>query len=106
MFCLSMVISYFNVRRSCLGPYKAYAPLAVDADAVLARPVTGQCLQAIARGRFQVTKLRSVVQHLELSLRDTLNVAEPLGAFSLEKCFGVGTSEGEYRHGLMYIATR
>jgi len=43
---------------------------------------------------------------LELSLRDALDVSEPFWASPLEKRFGVGTSEGAYRHNLMYIAAR
>jgi hypothetical protein len=93
MFCLSVVISYFNALRSRLGPYKANAPLVVDADAVLTCPITGQCFEAIARRRFQVTKLRGIVQHLELSLRYALDVSEPPGASTFEKRFGVGAPE-------------
>jgi hypothetical protein len=93
MFCLSVVISYFNALRSRLGPYKAHAPLVVNADTVLTCPITGQCFQVIAWRRFQVTKLRSIVQHLEFSLRYALNVSEPPGAFPFEKRSSVGAPE-------------
>lgn len=42
MFCLSVVISYFNALRSHVGPYKAHALLVVNADAVLTCPITNK----------------------------------------------------------------
>jgi hypothetical protein len=40
MLYLSVVINDFNIHWASVRPAEAHAPLVVDADAVLARPVT------------------------------------------------------------------
>jgi hypothetical protein len=56
-------------------PSKAHAPLAVDADAVLATPITLQRLDAIGWRYAKVVQCGGVVEHPQLSPRDGLNVA-------------------------------
>ena len=47
----SVVIDDFNVVDTIGFPYKTDAPLIIDANAVLAAPITGQCFQSITRRR-------------------------------------------------------
>src|SRR5205807_3393242 len=46
-----MVIDDFDIGRTLLGPGEADAPLVVDADRVLAAPVSDKRFQPVRRGR-------------------------------------------------------
>ena len=51
----SVVVRDFDFRRALLGPAKAHPPLIVDANAVLALPVSAQGLEVVRR---QAPKIR------------------------------------------------
>ena len=74
MLYLSVVINDFDILGPGGGPCEADAPLAVDANAVLAGAIIAERLQAVAWARLQVPQFRGIVQDLQLPLRDVFNV--------------------------------
>jgi hypothetical protein len=62
-----VVVHDLDVVRITFTPQKADTPLIVDADTVLAIPVTVQRFEPIARRRRQVPQLRRAVQLPQLS---------------------------------------
>ena len=56
-----MVIGDLDILRIVILPAEAYAPLVVDANAPLARPVTLQSFQVVAGKRRQVFEPPGVV---------------------------------------------
>jgi hypothetical protein len=69
-----VVVDDFNVVGITVPPGETDPPTLVDADAVLACPVAGQLLQAIARGNTQVIEALGVVDHAKLPVRQLLDV--------------------------------
>jgi len=55
-------------------PDEADAPLVIDSDAVLTRPVAAQLLQSTAGRSRQVTQFLCTVELTQLALRGPLNV--------------------------------
>jgi hypothetical protein len=51
-----VVIDDLHIFRAYIGPSKANTPLIVDSNAVLARTLALECLQAITRRNIQVTQ--------------------------------------------------
>jgi len=51
-----VIVHDFHIPRRSLTPFKAYPPLIVDADAVLATPVAVQSFEPIARRHPQIVK--------------------------------------------------
>lgn len=45
----SVIVDDLDVLSACRGPTKTYAPLVINADAVLSETVSLQCFEAIAR---------------------------------------------------------
>lgn len=78
-----MVIDYLHVLRSGRCPAETDVPLGVDADTVLTGAVTAQRLQAVARGRQQVSLFDGIVNHLQLALGNILDTSKPPGALAL-----------------------
>ena len=70
-----MIISDFYVVGSIGLPDKADPPLIVDADAVLAFPVSRERFKAIAWGHPQILNILGGVQHAQLASRNGLNIA-------------------------------
>lgn len=70
-----MIVSDFYVVGSIGLPDKADPPLIVDADAVLAFPVSRERFKAIARGHPQILNILGGVQHAQLATRNGLNIA-------------------------------
>lgn len=56
---------YIGWAQRAIGPLKANSPLVVDADAVLALAVAGQCFEAIARQGGKVSKRRGCLQPVQ-----------------------------------------
>lgn len=81
----SVVVNNFNVQWAYGRPYEANAPLLVDADAMLAFPVSEERFQAVARGRLEKVQCGRAVQHLQLSCRYVSNVGELLAFASLKQ---------------------
>lgn len=69
-----MVIDDLDLFGTCFVPNKADAPLIVDSDAVLTRPVSSQQLQSVSRRGGQVAQLLSLVKLAQFALRYALNV--------------------------------
>jgi hypothetical protein len=72
---------------------KAYPPLVIDPDRMLAVPVCLQSFKPIARGNTQIGEYPSLVQKTKLPQRDILNIgrkssAPPAGPDQL--CFRIG----------------
>jgi len=55
---LLVIVDDLDIFRACVGPEEADAPLPVDADPVLAFPVTGEFFQSVARRDHKVGKSR------------------------------------------------
>jgi hypothetical protein len=70
-----MIISDFNVVGSVGLPDKADPPLVVDANAVLAFPVSRERFKSIAWGHPQILNILGGVQHAQLATRNGLNIA-------------------------------
>lgn len=84
-----MVIDDLDVLRPAVVPDEAYAPLVVDADAVLAGAVSPERLQAVAGRGGEIAKFDGIVQHLQLTLRHVLDVPKPSGLLALVKRLGI-----------------
>ena len=94
-----MVTHHLNLKRISILKFKAYAPLIIDADTPLARPVTGQSLKPITgwdAQRFHVTYMMHLRQLAPRHLPDARGQAtHPLirkkgGTFFIGKCFNHG----------------
>jgi len=79
-----VIVHDFDFVGITLAPLKADAPLVVDADTVLAIPVTVQRFQPITRTRRQVAQFRCAVQLPQLSSGDLLDGLKPLAAPPVE----------------------
>ena len=66
----SVVVDDFHVIRAPIRPNEADAPLVVDADRVLSRPITAERLKAIARWRPQIVQHTRRVHRLQLTTGD------------------------------------
>src|SRR6476661_8757270 len=69
-----VIVHDFHIPRRSLTPFKAYPPLIVDADAVLATPVAVQSFEPIARRRSQIVELLGRVNGEQLGSRTALNL--------------------------------
>lgn len=67
-------------------------PYGVDLDTVL----TG----AVTWGYQQVPQLDGIVNHLQFTLGNILDIPKPPGALALIDCFGIGTPERAVGHGV------
>ena len=89
-----MIIYKFDPIRAGLGPDETYAPLVIDADAELARPIALQGFEAIAGRRAQRVQRGRRIQHVEFSRRDLGNGAPFGGAIAVsEKPLSLGVGE-------------
>ncbi len=64
---ISVIVGNFHIRRTSLGPAKADTPLLIDADRVLPRAISTQCLQPIAGWHCQIIQRYSPIQLGQLS---------------------------------------
>jgi len=85
-----------------LAPRKANAPLVVDANAVLAPPVTLQALQPISRQTGKGSHIRRPVKHVQLPKSLALDGFEPPHWFTLKEALGVRAAEGPDHNGKVY----
>jgi len=70
-----MVIDYLCVMRFTVLPVEAHAPLLVNADAVLALPITHQRLEMISRRDGQVAEACRRIEVLEFLAGSPLKMA-------------------------------
>jgi len=78
-----MIIDYFNIDRSraSFGPLKAYPPLVIDADAVLALAIPLESFETVP-GKAQVKKGGRRFQLVKLQLRLAFKTGESLDSVS------------------------
>ena len=85
-----MIVSDFDVMGIRPDPSEADSPLVIDTDAVLALPVTAQCLQSVRWRNPEVSEGLSIIQHSELPACDFLDLwREALRPFPLPDHFSV-----------------
>jgi len=89
-----MIIDEFNLVGVAVPPNKAYAPLVVDPDAVLAEAVVSERFQHVARRYGQGFQPGCGVNLQELPKRGPLGLGtEPLGGPTPENLLGVSIAE-------------
>jgi len=77
----SVVIHNLHIKGIALLPDKTDPPLVIDADAVLARPVTLQSFQSVGGWYAQIIQVPGVVQHAQLTPGKLLDcLRQPPGA--------------------------
>src|SRR5216684_9228357 len=76
-----------------VAPYKAKAPLVIDADAVLALAIALQSLQSVPRQQRERAHIRRRVKHVEFPQALTLNGLEPAHRFPAEKALRISAAE-------------
>jgi len=96
-----MVVGNLDIECLTVSPYKAYPPLIIDADAVLALAVARQGFQPVARRLAQVVKSLGGVDRQELGSGSLLNLRrqpangiarkDRSGAFVAERLDHAGT---------------
>jgi hypothetical protein len=75
-----MVVRNLHIEGVSLTPYEAEAVLIVNADAVLALPITLQPFQAISRWQDKVLQSTGSIQHLQLLERNAKDGARETSA--------------------------
>ena len=80
-----MIVNNFNIFRAVHAPAKTNSPLVVNANAVLAFPITFQRFKPIRRWRKQVPQFRCIIQHLEFAGRDNADIDESPHMFAVVK---------------------
>ena len=89
-----MIARDFDIQRVWCTPEKAYPPLIVDADAVLARPFSLQSLESVARRRQQVVETIGFIEVNEFASCRSLNAGRKLSRWSAaEDHLGFGIRE-------------
>jgi len=78
-----MIVYDFHVFRASTRPTKAYSPLIVDSDRVLAFPIRFQRFKPVRWRNSQSVEREGCIQHTELAARDRKYVGwEALGTLS------------------------
>ena len=102
-----MIIHEFDPVWTGLSPDKTQAPLVIDADAELARPIAFQGFEAIARRRAQRRQRGRRIQHVQFSRRN-LGDGAPLGraiaASENPLSLGVGKANNHTKRYMIRIA--
>jgi hypothetical protein len=92
-----MVIDYFDIFRTGLGPTETNPKLLVDSNTVLTLAVTMQWLQHITGGHFKIIQLTSSLELPNFPQRNTLKIDKASDATPACKLLGVPTLE-RYDH--------
>ena len=88
-----MGVNDLTLFRAVLAPAKTNSPLVVDANAVLAFPITFQRFKPIRRWCQQVPQFRCIVQHLQFACRDDVDIGESPDTFAVVKRLCVSAFE-------------
>lgn len=89
-----MVVHNFHFEGVFALPAEAEAPLIVDADAVLASPVTFQCFQPVAGRSAQIVQAPRLVQQHQFPPRHLLDLRrQPPRCFIIEQSPGFRAGE-------------
>lgn len=71
---LLVIVNYLYFVYRIVEPAKAYSPLVIDSDAVLASTIAGQFLQTIPGRRAQIVQRRGAIQDNQFALRKPLDI--------------------------------
>lgn len=88
-----MVIDDLDVMGVSIGPLEANPPLLIHPDGELARAISGQLLESIARRDFEVRQPRGCLYHVELPARHFANASEAPHIGTPKKGFSVPVPE-------------
>jgi hypothetical protein len=89
-----VIVNDLDVVGVTASPSETDPPLIVDADAVLALPITSQSFQAVPRRNTQVVQALGRIKHAELAQRHPLHVrAEPPGWAPHEQALRIPVAE-------------
>jgi hypothetical protein len=69
-----VIVDYLDFVGIPVPPLETDAPLTIDANAVLARPIPAQLLQPIGWWAAQVLQCSGVVEHAQLSQCNLLDI--------------------------------
>jgi hypothetical protein len=84
-----MVVHDLNVKGIRFNPAEADPPLIVHPNAVLPRPVTRQCFQAISWYCSEIGNHRGRMDLVQLSFCDVSNTLQPPAELTLEDLLGI-----------------
>ena len=100
-----MIINDLDSFRTKIGPAKAYAPLVVDPDRMLALAVPLQCFQAIRGRHSQGVERTRRVEHAKLAARDRKDIRrKSLRALPLKDGLGYPVLEAPDHSSLRRLA--
>jgi hypothetical protein len=89
-----VVIDDLDKVGVAVPPDKAYAPLIIDPDRVLAAPIAPQSLQTIGRWRSQIEQSVCAIHHQQLAPRNLLKAPPPaVAAIASEQGLSPATPE-------------
>jgi hypothetical protein len=88
-----VVIHNLNVLSASIRPAETYAELIINADAVLAGPITPQGLQSVAWRNTEVFESPSDLELPKFSARHDSDAGEPLNLLAFRNGFCIGTLE-------------
>jgi len=74
-----MVVHNLHVKGVTVAPYEADTPLIVDADTMLACPLTGQRFKTISRWRLQIGEFTGAINQFQFSCCKALDVPRKFG---------------------------
>jgi hypothetical protein len=80
-----VVVDNLNIKSIAILEAKAQAPLVIDANAPLTSAASTQTLQPVARQNAKILEGVCVIQHLQLTFRNTGNRLESVGALALKQ---------------------
>jgi len=89
-----MIVNNFDLPGASLVPHKTNPPLVIDADAILARPVTAQFLQTIRRRTPQIQQVCRSIQSIKTTQCGLADWLAPMqGLFVIKHLLGVPAFE-------------
>jgi len=89
-----MVVNNFDFVGVSNAPYKANAPLIVDADAVLPLSIPFQALAAASRQCRKRSDIHSGIEDVQFAKRRALDCFKPARTFPAKKALGIRAAEG------------
>jgi hypothetical protein len=102
-----MVIDDLDPIGTAIVPNETDAPLVVDPDTMLTRPVAAQRLQSIARRGGQVTQFVRLMKLPQLPLRRTLDVPrQPPRKAAMEQSLGISVGKRTNHSPICIYASR
>jgi hypothetical protein len=98
-----MIVNDFNAARAFAGPTKTNPVLVIDPDAVLAKSVTLQRFQAIARRCPEKPETGGRMQLSKLAPDDGLDTDESPHPISFKERFGLSVCERNNHKSLLIV---